>query len=210
MNPKRPARPALTVSVAFLLALGASGVAASAVYADSSPTPAGTSTSTEASEPTFTLVSNSPGNFELTLTVPGTSIAVTYAVDALGAVTTATTSSVGASVVADGDELTITLADGRIIEVELGKSGTTVDEIEVDEPDEDGDDEGDDRHDDSTDDSTDDDADAATADTDDADHSVADSDDSDDAGTPDADDDNGDDESSTGATSSDSDSDSDD
>lgn len=134
MNSTRTARPALTVSAAFLLALGASGVAASAAFADSHQAPAATTPSTSDTEPTFTLVSSGAGSFELTLTVPGTSIAVTYAVDPTGAVTAATTSTVGASVVADGDELKVSLADGRVIDVELGKSGTTVDEVEVDEP----------------------------------------------------------------------------
>lgn len=134
-NPKLARRTA-AVSAAFVLALGACGVAASAAFADSTPTTPVATTSAEptdapeAGDPTYTLTNNGAGSFSLAVTIPGTSIAVAYTVDPTGAVTGATTSTAGATVTVDGHDLTITLADGRAVKVELGDA---VKEVSVDE-----------------------------------------------------------------------------
>lgn len=132
------ARRAAAVSATFILALGASGVAASAAFADTpAPTPAATASGTPADDsaegidPTYTLTDNGAGTYSLTLTIPGTSIAVDYTVDPTGTVTGASTSTSGATVAAAENDLTITLADGRVVKVELGDAGNTVDEVSV-------------------------------------------------------------------------------
>jgi hypothetical protein len=139
MTHPRLARRATAVSASFVLAFGACGVAASLAFADTTPTAPATSTAAaptdtpEAGDPTFTLTNNGAGSFSLAITIPGTSIAVEYTVDPTGAVTGATTSTPGATVAVDGHDLTVTLADGRTVEVKLGDSGDAVKEVSVDE-----------------------------------------------------------------------------
>lgn len=139
MTHPRLARRATAVSASFVLAFGACGVAASLAFADTTPTAPATSTAAEptdapeAGDPTFTLTNNGAGSFSLAITIPGTSIAVDYTVDPTGAVTGATTSTAGATVAVDGHDLTVTLADGRTVKVELGDSGDAVKEVSVEE-----------------------------------------------------------------------------
>jgi hypothetical protein len=141
MTHPRLARRATAVSASFVLAFGACGVAASLAFADTTPTAPATSTAAEptdtpeAGDPTFTLTNNGAGSFSLAITIPGTSIAVDYTVDPTGAVTGATTSTAGATVVVDGHDLTVTLADGRTVQVELGDAGDAVKEVSVEEAD---------------------------------------------------------------------------
>ena len=116
-------------------------MAASAAFADAA-TPVATASAQpseapdapEAGDPTFTLTNNGAGSFSLAITIPGTSIAVDYTVDPSGAVTGATTSTAGASVAVDGHDLTVTLADGRAVKVELGDAGDAVEEVSVEAP----------------------------------------------------------------------------
>lgn len=126
------------VSTAFVLVVGASG-ALSVAYADgSTPAPATSgSPGTGATEDgnAYVLSTDGTGAFTLALSVPGTSIAIDYTVDSSGAITTASTSTSGASVTADGHDLMVTLADGRTVQVEIGDRGDTVDEIETAGPD---------------------------------------------------------------------------
>jgi hypothetical protein len=134
------ARRAAAVSASFVLALGACGIVASAAFADGTTPVAPVATASaeptdapEAGDPTYTLTNNGGGSFSLAITIPGTSIAVDYTVDPTGAVTGATTSTAGATVTVDGHDLTITLADGRAVKVELGDAGDAVKDISVDE-----------------------------------------------------------------------------
>jgi uncharacterized membrane protein YgcG len=139
MTHPRLARRATAVSASFILAFGACGVAASMAFADATPTVPATTTAVEptdtpeSGDPTFTLTNNGAGSFSLAITIPGTSIAVDYTVDPTGAVTGATTSTAGATVAVDGHDLTVTLADGRTVKVELGDAGDAVKEVSVDE-----------------------------------------------------------------------------
>jgi hypothetical protein len=139
MTHPRLARRATAVSASFVLAFGACGVAASLAFADTTPTAPATSTAAEptdtpeAGDPTFTLTNNGAGSFSLAITIPGTSIAVDYTVDPTGAVTGATTSTPGATVAVDGHDLTVTLVDGRTVQVELGDAGDAVKEVSVEE-----------------------------------------------------------------------------
>ncbi len=137
MTRTRLASRTVTVSAAFVLAFGAAGVAASAAFADDATTSAPISVSVQ-DEPTFTLVDNGAGSFSLAIVIPGTSVAIDYTVDADGGVTGATTSTAGAGVTFEDDEITVTLTDGRVVAVEVGKAGE-VDEIEVEGPDDDAD-----------------------------------------------------------------------
>lgn len=127
-----------TVSAAFVLAMGATGALGVAFADDNPPTPATSgSPATGSTEDgnAYILSTDGTGTFSLALTVPGTSIAIDYTVDTTGAVTAASTSSAGATVTVDGHDLTVTLADGRTVQVELGDKGDTVDEVETDTPD---------------------------------------------------------------------------
>ena len=130
-------RRAAVASASLVLAFGAAGVAASAAFADAAA-PVATSAEApdapEAPDATFTLTNNGAGSFSLAITIPGTSIAVEYTVDPSGAVTGATTSTAGASVAVDGHDLTVTLADGRAVKVELGDAGDAVEEVSVEAP----------------------------------------------------------------------------
>lgn len=125
MSTSRSARRAVAITAAAFLAFGGSAVVATSAFAD---------TSASDSAATFTLTDNGGGSFSLVITIPGTSIAVDYAVDASGAVTSATTSTAGASVTVNEDELTITLADGTVVSAEVGEAGR-VDEVDVEQPD---------------------------------------------------------------------------
>lgn len=139
-NPPLVRRVAVA-SASLVLALGAAGVAASAAFADAatpvapaSAQPSEAPDAPEAGDPTFTLTNHGAGSFSLAITIPGTSIAVDYTVDPTGAVTGATTSTAGASVAVDGHDLTVTLADGRAVKVELGDAGDAVEEVSVEAP----------------------------------------------------------------------------
>lgn len=125
MSTSRTARRAVAITAAAFLVLGGSAVAAGSAFAD---------TSSSDSAASFTLTDNGAGSYSLLITIPGTSIAVDYAVDATGAITSATTSTAGASVTVSHDELTITLADGTVVSAEVGQAGR-VDEVGVEQPD---------------------------------------------------------------------------
>jgi hypothetical protein len=127
-----------TVSAAFLLTLGATG-AADVAFADGAPPVPAVSGSPAAGTgedgAAYVLTNNGSGNFNLAITVPGTSISIDYTVDPTGAVTAASTSTAGATVTSDGHELNVTLADGRTVQVEIGDGGDTVEQVETDAPD---------------------------------------------------------------------------
>ena len=136
-------RRCAAVSVVLLLACGAGGVAVSAALADTGAVASASATPSSSPEPTasqptgdpiFTLTNNGVGSFSLALTIAGTPITVEYSVDATGAVTAASTSTAGASVDAGGHDLTVTLADGRVVKVELGDTGDVVKEVSVTAP----------------------------------------------------------------------------
>lgn len=139
-------RRCAAASAAFVLACGAAGVAASAALADTSPVPpvaSASPTPSSSAEPTatpvaedpmFTLTANGAGSFSLVITLAGTPITVDYTVDAKGWVTAASTSTAGVSVAGKHHDLTVAMADGHVVTVELGDAGDVVEEVTVDAP----------------------------------------------------------------------------
>lgn len=130
------ARRTAAFGAAFVLALGASGVAASAAFADVMPTPTATEMPSAAAPapteaPAFTLT-NMGNAYTLSIDIIGAPIVLSYTVDPNGAIANVSTST--GTVAVDGHELTLTLTDGRVVNVELGEGGTSVKEVQVEQP----------------------------------------------------------------------------
>ena len=141
MTTNHLARRVCAVSAAFVLACGASGVAASAAFADDVPASSTATIANDEQPVTFVSSPTASGSFSLIITIAGTAINVSYAVNADGAVVSAAvTSTSGGSLSVVGpvavheNELSITLKDGQVVSVELGNKGD-VKEVSVEGPD---------------------------------------------------------------------------
>ncbi len=79
-------------------------------------------------------VTQTTNGYTLTLDVAGVGVVIDYTLDASGNVTTASTTTAGATVTSTSHEINVTMTDGTVVSVELGDGGTSVEEVSTEKP----------------------------------------------------------------------------